>query len=172
MIENIIVVDENDIEKGKIEKMEAHEKGILHRAFSVFVFNSKNEMLLQQRAKTKYHSPGLWSNTCCSHPHFGEKLEEAVHRRLKEELGFDCDVKEIFSFIYKAELEYGLTEHEFDHVFIGKFDGDITPNKDEIEDFKWITVEELKKDVILNSNAYTVWFKKCIDNVITLLSSK
>lgn len=119
MKEYIIAVDELDKEVGKIEKMEAHHKGVLHRAFSILVFNSKNQLLLQKRNIKKYHSPGLWTNTCCSHPRYGEKLEEAIYRRLKEEMGFTCELKEIFSFIYKVELEKDLFENEFDHVFIG-----------------------------------------------------
>lgn len=171
MIENIIIVDENDVEQGFIEKMEAHENAILHRAFSIFVFNENNEMLLHQRASSKYHSPSLWTNTCCSHPNFGETLEDAVHRRLKQEMGFDCDLKEIFSFLYKAELEYNLVEHEFDHVFIGKFNGDITPNKDEVEDYKWISISDLQKDISEHPENYTIWFKTCVDKVIEFLNS-
>lgn len=159
MVENIIVVDKFDKEIGSIEKMEAHHKGILHRAFSILVFNKKNELLLQKRDKDKYHSPGLWTNTCCSHPRFGESLEQAVNRRLKEEMGFTCELKEVFSFIYKAELENKLTENEFDHVFMGIYDGEVEINKDEVEDYKWISIEEAKVDMENNPEQYTYWFK-------------
>lgn len=159
MVENIIVVDKFDKEIGSIEKMEAHHKGILHRAFSILVFNKKNELLLQKRDKGKYHSPGLWTNTCCSHPRFGESLEQAVNRRLKEEMGFTCELKEVFSFIYKAELENKLTENEFDHVFMGIYDGEVEINKDEVEDYKWISIEEVKVDMENNPEQYTYWFK-------------
>lgn len=165
MNEYIIVVDENDNEKGSIEKLEAHKKGILHRAFSIFVFNDNNKLLLQKRLQSKYHSGGLWTNTCCSHPRYGESLETAVHRRLIEEMGFDCNLNEIFSFIYKAQLET-LIEHEYDHVFIGNYNGDVIPNENEVEDFKWVNIDELKEDIKNNPHSYTVWFKKSIDKVI------
>src|SRR4030042_2763439 len=128
VMEKIILVDENDREIGTEEKLKTHEQGKLHRAFSIFVFNSKGELLLQRRAKGKYHSGGLWTNTCCSHPREGEKLEEAVHRRLKQEMGLDCPLKEAFSFIYKVRFENGLFEHELDHVFIGRVDGKPVPD--------------------------------------------
>jgi len=121
--ELVVLVDENDNEIGVEEKINAHRKGLLHRAFSIFVFNSKNELLLQKRAADKYHSGGLWSNTCCSHPRPGENLKDAAHRRLQEEMGFDCSLREVFSFLYKKSFDNGLTEHELDHVFFGKFDG-------------------------------------------------
>jgi len=165
-MEKIIIVDENDNEIGSGEKTEVHKKGILHRAFSIFVFNSEGKLLLHQRAKKKYHSGGLWTNTCCSHPRVGEKLEEAVHRRLKEEMGFDCPLEEIFKFTYKAVFENGLTEHEIDHVFIGRFDGVPQPNKDEVEDWKWVNLDDLKTDMKAHPEKYTYWFKACIDRVI------
>jgi isopentenyl-diphosphate Delta-isomerase len=163
MSEIIIAVDEFDKEIGPIEKMEAHYKRTLHRAFSILVFNSNNELLLQKRALNKYHSPGLWTNTCCSHPRFGEKLEDAVYRRLKEEMGFTCELKEVFDFIYKAQLEDNLFEHEFDHVFIGIYNGEVIPNKDEVDDYKWIDIEELKDDIIKRPEIYTYWFKILFD---------
>lgn len=163
MKEYIIAVDKSDKEIGSIEKMEAHHKGILHRAFSILIFNSKNQLLLQKRCEKKYHSPGLWTNTCCSHPRYGEKLQDAIYRRLQEEMGFSCDLTEIFNFEYKVELEHSLFENEFDHVFIGKYHGDIIPNKDEVEDFKWVDMEELKSHMKDNPKLYTYWFKYFFD---------
>ncbi len=154
----VILVDENDKEIGFEEKMEAHKTGKLHRAFSIFVFNSKGELLLQRRARDKYHSGGLWSNTCCSHPRVGETLEEAVHRRLKEEMGFDCELREAFHFIYKARVG-DLTEHELDHVFIGRYNGEVNPNPDEVEEYKWVPVASLSKDMKVHPENYTEWFK-------------
>ncbi|MCD6434547.1 MAG: isopentenyl-diphosphate Delta-isomerase [Candidatus Diapherotrites archaeon] len=162
-MEIITVVDEKDNVVGKAEKIEVHRKGILHRAFSIFVFNSKKELLLQRRALHKYHSPGLWSNTCCGHPRFGEKLTNAVHRRLKEEFGFDCKLKEIFSFHYRAEFDNGLIENEIDHVFIGIADVVPKPNKNEIAEWKWISLDDLKKDIAENPEKYTFWFRHIIE---------
>lgn len=163
MTEYITLVDEFDKELGSVEKMEAHQKGLLHRAFSILVFNSNNELLLQKRDGKKYHSPGLWTNTCCSHPRYGESLQEAVQRRLQEEMGFSCELKEIFSFIYRAELDDNLIEYEYDHVFIGTYDGEITLNPEEVEDYKWVKLDEVKADVKNNPNLYTYWFKCLID---------
>lgn len=142
-----------------MEKMEAHEKGILHRAFSVFVVNSGGELMMQQRAYHKYHSGGLWTNTCCSHPRDGESNEEAAHRRLMEEMGFDCEVRKMFDFVYRAELDKGMTEHEFDHLFIGYYDGIPQINPDEVNAWKWMTIEEVERDVAVNPTDYTEWFK-------------
>ncbi|MEM7819591.1 MAG: isopentenyl-diphosphate Delta-isomerase [Candidatus Aenigmatarchaeota archaeon] len=169
MSEFVILVDKNDKEIGTMEKIEAHKKAKLHRAFSIFIFNSKNEMLIQKRAKTKYHCGGLWSNTCCSHPRPGETIENATHRKLKQEMGFDCELKEIFSFIYKAKFDNGLTEYEFDHVFIGKYESEIIPNKNEIDDWKFISIKELLKDVKNHPKKYTPWFKKVLKKVITYI---
>lgn len=166
MKEIIIQVDKNDREIGPVEKMEAHRKAILHRAFSILVFNSKNELLLHKRASEKYHSPNLWTNTCCSHPRFNESLNNAVYRRLQEEMGFTCELKEIFSFIYKIEFEDDLFEHEFDHVFIGSYEGEINPNTEEVSDYKWLTLEDIEKDISINSNDYTFWFKRLMPEVI------
>lgn len=167
-IEKVILVDENDNEIGAEEKLKAHIEGKLHRAFSVFAFNSKKELLIQRRALSKYHSAGLWTNTCCSHPRKGETTEEAAHRRLKEELGIDCDLKEIHSIIYKKKFENGLTEHEFDHVFVGSVNdikGIINFDKNEVEEWKFISIYELKKDLKLNPDKYTYWFKLLIEKI-------
>ena len=158
MTETIILVDENDNEIGTEEKIKAHEEGKLHRAFSIFLFNSRGRMLITRRAKTKYHCGGMWTNTCCSHPKPGESVEEAAHRRLREEMGIDCDMKELFSFIYKAEFDNGLSEHEFDHVLVGKFDGEPRPDPEEADDWRWVSVEELEKE-IHDSEKYTPWFQ-------------
>ena len=157
--EKVILVNEKDEQIGLMPKLEAHQKALLHRAFSVFIFNDKNELMLQQRALDKYHSPGLWTNTCCSHPRPGESLEEATKRRILEEMGFSCEMKEVFSFIYKAPFDHGLTEHELDHVFTGKYEGEPVLNPDEVEDWKWVEVNDLLSDVKENPDEYTVWFK-------------
>lgn len=163
MKEYIIAVDEFDKEIGSIEKLEAHYKGILHRAFSILVFNSKNQLLLQKRSIKKYHSPGLWTNTCCSHPKYGEKLNDAIYRRLKEEMGFTCELREVFSFIYKVEFEDNLFENEYDHVFIGEYDGDVIANKEEVDDYKWVDINELKNDIADRPELYTYWFKYLVN---------
>ncbi len=157
--ERVILVDEQDKEVGTMEKIEAHEKALLHRAFSIFVFNDAGQMMLQRRALSKYHSPGLWTNTCCSHPRPGESLEEATRRRIVEEMGFECEMHEVFSFIYKAAFDRGLTEHELDHVFMGLHNGDPLINPDEVEEWKWIDVDDLLKDIDQFPDKYTVWFK-------------
>ncbi|MEM3586652.1 MAG: isopentenyl-diphosphate Delta-isomerase [Candidatus Jordarchaeaceae archaeon] len=167
--EMVILVDEHDREIGVDEKMKTHKDGKLHRAFSIFIFNSRGEMLLQKRAKNKYHSGGLWSNACCSHPRPGEDIKQAAHRRLIEEMGFDCDLKEAFDFIYKANLDHNLTEYEFDHVFIGKYDGKIKMNPNEVEDFKWISIDDLKESVDKHPEKYTVWFRCALNEVLNFL---
>ena len=157
--EKVILVDENDNQVGLMPKLEAHEKGLLHRAFSIFIFNSRYELLLQKRASSKYHSGGLWTNTCCSHPREGEDTLDAANRRLDEEMGIKTSLRKVYDFIYKAELDNQLTEHEFDHVFYGVCDNDPILNKDEAEDFKWVDMETLNNDIIKNEDNYTVWFK-------------
>lgn len=159
MPDMLILVDENDRQIGTEEKMKAHEQGKLHRAFSIFIFNPKGEMLLQKRAKSKYHSGGLWTNACCSHPRVGEELEKAAHRRLREEMGFDCELENENHFIYKVKLDHGLTEHEFDYVFAGKYDGEVKPNTEEADVFKWIDMKTLGKDIEAHPENYTEWFK-------------
>ena len=157
--ENVILVDENDNQVGLMPKLEAHEKGLLHRAFSIFIFNSKYELLLQKRASSKYHSGGLWTNTCCSHPREGEDTSDAANRRLIEEMGIETSLRKVHDFIYKAELDNNLTEHEFDHVFYGVYNEDPVINKDEADDFKWIDMGLLNEDIKINGDNYTVWFK-------------
>ena len=157
--EQVILVNEQDEPLGLMPKMEAHEKALLHRAFSVFVFNSKDELLLQQRAYNKYHSPGLWTNTCCSHQRNNENNIDAGKRRLMEEMGFNCDLKEIFSFIYKANFDNGLTEHELDHVMVGNYNENPKINSEEVESYIWMTLEEVKLDMLKKPDKYTEWFK-------------
>ncbi len=158
MEEQVILVDEQDNQIGLMPKMEAHEKAVLHRAFSVFVFNDEGELMLQQRAADKYHSPLLWTNTCCSHQRDGETSLEAGKRRLQEEMGFTTDLEEIFWFVYKAPFDNGLTEHELDHVMVGTFNGAPNINKEEVEAYKWMSLEAVKKDLEINPNQYTAWF--------------
>ncbi len=155
----VILVDKNNKKIGIEEKIKAHKEGKLHRAFSIFVFNSKGELLLQQRAKTKYHSGGLWSNTVCSHPKPNETYKQAIHRRLKEEMGFDCELKKEFCFIYKAKLDNDLIEYEYDCVFVGIFDKDPIPNPEEVMDYKWVSLIDLYKDIEKHPEKYTEWFK-------------
>ena len=162
--EKVILVDENDRQIGLMPKMEAHEKGLLHRAFSVFVFNDRNELMLQQRSKSKYHSPGLWTNTCCSHQREGETNIEAGKRRLREEMGFSTELKDTISFIYKAPFDNGLTEHEFDHILVGKYNQNPDLNPEEAADFKWMTLEDVKVDMEKNPEIYTEWFKIIFSN--------
>ena len=157
--EKVILVDENDNQIGLMAKMEAHEKALLHRAFSVFIFNDKNELMLQQRAMHKYHSPGLWTNTCCSHQREGETNIEAGKRRLQEEMGFVTELKETTSFMYKAPFDNGLTEHEYDHVMIGYFNDEPMINKDEVASWKWMPLEDVKNDIAKSPDNYTAWFK-------------
>lgn len=159
MEEKVILVNEDDRQLGLMGKMEAHEKAVLHRAFSVFVFNKKGELLLQQRALDKYHSPGLWTNTCCSHQRDGESNIEAGRRRLHEEMGFHCELQELFWFVYKAAFDNGLTEHELDHVMIGSFEDDPIINTKEVASFKWMPLEDVKKNMIEQPELYTEWFK-------------
>lgn len=155
----VILVDENDQELGLMEKIEAHEKALLHRAFSVFVYNDKGELMLQQRALGKYHTPGLWTNTCCSHQIKGETNIEAGQRRLHEEMGFTTDLEETSSFIYKAPFDNGLTEHEYDYMMVGYYNDEPNINPDEVNAWKWISLDDLKVDIDENPQIYTAWFK-------------
>ncbi|WP_452222397.1 isopentenyl-diphosphate Delta-isomerase [Lacinutrix salivirga] len=170
--EKVILVNEKDEQIGLMPKMEAHEKALLHRAFSVFVFNSKNELMLQQRALTKYHSPGLWTNTCCSHQRDGESNLEAGKRRLNEEMGFITPLKETTSFIYKAPFDNGLTEHEYDHIMIGYYENEPIINTEEVASWKWMPLEDVKKDIITNPEEYTAWFKIIFDKFYNHINIK
>lgn len=161
-MEQVILVDENDAEIGLMEKIEAHEKGLLHRAFSVLIFNSKGEVLLQKRADGKYHSAGLWTNTCCSHPQPNESLIAASKRRLKEEMGIETEPFFAFKFLYKVELDNGLIEHELDHVFFGIFDGEPELNHTEASDWKYMSIEDLREAMTNQPDAFTHWFKLII----------
>lgn len=152
--------------------MEAHEKGLLHRAFSIFIFNSKAEMLLQQRAFAKYHSGGLWTNACCSHPNPGEDTAEAAHRRLVEEMGFDTHLKKTFTFLYKSGFDNGLTEHEVDHVYIGSYDGLINPDAAEVNDYTFHSLDFIKKSMALEPHLYTSWFKIAFPKLETYLAAE
>lgn len=154
----VILVNENDEQVGVMEKLLAHQKGLLHRAFSVFIVNSHNQLLLQQRALTKYHSPGLWTNACCSHPAPGETTLKAARKRLVEEMGFDCPLFEIDAFQYRTDFDNGLVEHEFDHVLIGTYDGDIIVNPEEVADYKWISFKDLDNLLVTEKEKFTFWF--------------
>ena len=167
-MDEVILVNEQDEQTGTIEKMEAHRKALLHRAFSVFIFNEKGEMLLQQRAMGKYHSPGLWTNACCSHPRPGVSVEEAAGRRLKEEMGIDVKIEKIFDFIYKTEFDNGLTEFEFDHVYTGTYNGNLQPDKQEVKDYCFRSVADIEEDLKNRPEKYTSWFKIALP----LLSAK
>lgn len=157
--EYVILVNSQDEEIGIMPKMEAHEKALLHRAFSVFILNAQGEVMLQQRAASKYHSPNLWTNACCSHQRRGESNVAAGKRRLQEEMGFQTELKELFSFIYKAPFDNGLTEHEYDHVMLGYYDGEPDLNPREAAHWKWMKPEEINKDMEENPSGYTVWFR-------------
>ncbi len=167
---NIPLVDDNDNIIGHGEKLEVHLKGLLHRAFSILVFNSKNEVLIHQRAFGKYHSPGLWTNTCCGHPNEDETMEAAVHRRLQEEMGFDCELTHKFTFRYKAVFDNGLTENEIDHVYVGTFNEKFIVNPEEVADYKWISISETRDLIQLNPNDFTVWFKEIMKHEAELLA--
>jgi len=157
--EEVILVNEYDKPIGTMPKMEAHEKGCLHRAFSVFVLNGKGQLMLQQRAAHKYHSPLLWTNTCCSHQRVGESNIDAGVRRLQEEMGFTTNMEELFSFIYKAPFDNGLTEHELDHVMLGYYEKNPVINNDEVASWKWMNPQAIKEDILKQPEVYTAWFK-------------
>ena len=162
-MEQVILVDEQDRELGASEKLAAHAAGSLHRAFSIFVFNSEGQLLLQRRARGKYHSGGLWSNTCCGHPRPDESTGVAARRRLREEMNFDCELSAAFEFLYRAELANELIEHEYDHVFVGEFDGVPAPDASEVEGWKWTGLDELRRDLRERPDAYTSWLRVALD---------
>lgn len=164
-MEYVVLVNEQDEAIGKMEKQLAHVKGVLHRAFSIFIFNSEKQLLLQKRASSKYHCGGLWTNTCCSHPRENESPLEAANRRLFEEMGMTCNLEHIFSFVYKASFDNGLTEHEFDHVFFGESNQEPSLNTDEAEDFRYISFENLQKEIAENPAQFTPWFLIALDRV-------
>jgi len=170
--EKVILVNNKDEQIGLMPKLEAHEKAVLHRAFSVFIFNDKGELMLQQRALSKYHSPGLWTNTCCSHQRDGESNLEAGKRRLEEEMGFTTNLTEKTWFIYKAPFDNGLTEHELDHIMTGNYNGAPNINKDEVEAWKWMSLDAVKLDIELNPDDYTAWFKIIFDKFYDYINIK
>lgn len=165
--QQVILVNAKDEPQGVMDKMGAHRLGVLHRAFSIFIFNSKGEMLLQQRALDKYHSPGLWSNACCSHPQPGEETIHAAQRRLQEELGFTCELQKLFHFLYKAAFGNGLTEHEFDHVFVGEYDGNVPFNTAEVNAICYKDLAAVRDELTTRPGEYTVWFHKAFPRVET-----
>jgi isopentenyl-diphosphate delta-isomerase len=164
-MEYVVLVDEQDNAIGTMEKQQAHVQGVLHRAFSIFIFNSEKKLLLQKRASSKYHCGGLWTNSCCSHPRETENTQDAANRRLQEEMGMRCELKPIFSFVYKADFENGLTEHEFDHVFFGESNQTPTLNLEEVEDFRYVGMEELQIEINENPAHFTPWFLIALDRV-------
>jgi isopentenyl-diphosphate delta-isomerase len=171
-LQQLILVNDKDEPIGVAEKMEAHQKALLHRAFSIFIFNKEGKMLLQQRALSKYHSGGLWTNACCSHPYVGQQILEAAQKRLEEEMGFTTPLQNAFTFTYKASFENGLTEHEFDHVFIGQYEGVISPSINEVENYCYKSMEDLENDISSHPQKYTEWFKIALPLIKTYLQKK
>lgn len=168
----VILVNEKDEPVGTMEKLEAHQKGLLHRAFSVFVVNSQEQLLLQQRASDKYHSGGLWTNTCCSHPLPGEDTPAAAHRRLAEEMGFDCPLEEIFSFTYRAEFDNGLTEYEFDHVLFGTYDGPVAADAAEVQAHRFLSLNEIREELVNSPGLYTHWFHIAFPKIAAFIEAR
>ncbi len=164
-MEYVVLVDNNDNAIGTMEKQQAHVEGVLHRAFSIFIFNSENKLLLQKRASSKYHCGGLWTNTCCSHPRENEIILDAANRRLQEEMGMQCELKPLFNFVYKAEFENGLIEHEYDHVFGGQSNQIPELNTEEVEDYRYIDLEELQAEIKVSPQNFTPWFLIALDRV-------
>ena len=169
---DVILVDTNDNSVGTMDKLKAHEMGVLHRAFSIFIFNDKDELLLQKRNEAKYHSGGLWTNTCCSHPKPGEKLLDGAKGRLMEEMGINTDIDFAFSFIYKAEFENGLTENEFDHVFIGTYNGTPNINPDEVSQWRYESIPKIKEEINIHPHLYTEWFKIALPKIENYLKER
>lgn len=168
--DNVILVDKKDKILKLKDKQYAHIKGLLHRAVSVFIFNKKNELMIQKRSAFKYHSSLLWANTCCGHPRYGEMILKAAHRRLREEMGFDCLLTQIFHFIYKSELDNGLIEHELDYVFLGRYEGNPNINDNEVADWRWISLKKLIKEINHNKNRYVVWLRIIMDKYLEKLN--
>ncbi|MEH6308560.1 isopentenyl-diphosphate Delta-isomerase [Olivibacter sp. CPCC 100613] len=171
-MKEVILVDEQDNAVGRMEKLEAHQKGLLHRAFSIFIFNTFGELLLQRRAMAKYHSGGLWTNTCCSHPAPNEDTLLAANDRLREEMGFQTTLRPLFSFLYETSFENGLVEHEFDHIYIGEFNGKIVPNKEEVMDYQWISLQNLIQMTAQNPESFTYWFLEVYERVFREYTKK
>jgi isopentenyl-diphosphate Delta-isomerase len=165
MNEHVILVNADDVPIGSREKQEAHVEGVLHRAFSVFVFDSGGRMLLQRRAATKYHSGGLWTNTCCSHPRPGESTAAAAQRRLQEEMGFACPLSTAFSFVYRADVGGGLIEHEYDHVFLGRYDGEPAPDPVEVDGWRWVSPAAIARELESDPGSFTFWFRIAFDEL-------
>lgn len=170
-MEQVVLVDSNDNVTGSCEKMEAHRQGLLHRAFSVFIFNEANEILLQKRAQDKYHSPGLWTNTCCGHPRPHEEILAAAQRRLKEEMGIACELQRAYSFTYFFNFKNGLIENEFDHVLVGRYSGNPIPDPAEASDWKWIKPEDAERELKLNPLQFTYWFGLCLNDIDKIVAS-
>jgi isopentenyl-diphosphate delta-isomerase len=170
-MEEVILVDENDNQMGRMEKLAAHRKGLLHRAFSIFVFHPDGRLMLQKRAGSKYHSGGLWTNTCCGHPRPGEDTLEAAHRRLAEEMGFDCPLLKVHSLIYKTSFPNGLTEHEYDHMLVGVWDGNPSLNPEEAEDWRLVSPDSLRTEIALHPESYTYWLRISFENVLEKMKS-
>lgn len=160
----VVLVDSHDRELGIMEKLEAHEKGLLHRAFSVICLNDQGELLLQQRAAHKYHSQNLWTNTCCSHPRPGERISEAAERRLQEEMGFQCETTAVYHFVYQTPLENNLIEHELDHVLIGRYNGEVHPNPEEVQAIRWISLSKVQEEILQHPEQFTFWFKEILQH--------
>jgi isopentenyl-diphosphate delta-isomerase len=171
-MDEVILVDEKDVPLGRMEKMEAHRRALLHRAFSVFVFNSRGEMLLQRRAEGKYHSAGLWTNACCSHPRPGEDTDKAAGRRLYEELGFAMPLEKAFEFTYRSEFDNGLTEYEFDHVFTGVYDGEVFPDHTEVSEYSWLRPEDIRVRLDREPQEFTSWFRLAFPMVCEKMREK
>lgn len=171
-MDEVILVDEQDNSLGSMEKLSAHKQGLLHRAFSVFVLNDKDELLIQQRACGKYHSAGMWSNTCCSHPRPGEGNEDAAHRRLKEEMGFDCPLKSIFTLLYKADVGNGLIENEYDHIFLGTYSGDVHPNPDEVQAYQYISLDKLQVWMTSEPESFTPWLHLALPEFAAIIAQQ
>ena len=167
--DKVILDDRQDVVLGEMEKLKAHQLGHLHRAFSIFIFNHKGQLLLQQRAEHKYHGAGLWTNTCCSHPQWEENVLDSARERLFYEMGIDCDLHFSHSFIYKIEVENNLIEHEYDYVFVGFSNDTPNPNKDEVQNYKWLEPDKILRDILQNSDKYTYWFKVALPQVIRSL---